>query len=136
MGVRWTEEDLQRFQRSAVTPLAVKPKKSKYRNQPVIENGERYDSKLEMRCARWLELRKAIGEVLWYIRQVSFRLEGGVRYRADFLAALARGGVEVLDAKGFLNQTSKNKLKQMRERYGIDVKLWTDSHDEGGNYGE
>lgn len=104
--------------------LAQKAKPSKYRNQPMVVDGERFDSKLEARCFQWLKLRATSGEVLWFIRQVPFRLEGGVVYRADFLAVLAAGGVEVIDAKGHLTQASANKIKQVRERYGVEVVLW------------
>lgn len=103
---------------------AAVPIRRKYRNVPVTADGERYDSKLEYRCAQWLELRKMAGEVAWVLRQPSFRLEGGVRYRADFLAVLTSGGVEVIDAKGKLTPECKNKLKQLTARYGVEVKLW------------
>lgn len=100
------------------------PKPSKYRNRAEVIDGIRFDSKLEARCYEALKLRKLAGEVLWFTRQVPFRLEGGVHYRADFLAVLAAGGVEVIDAKGFETAASKNKRKQMLERYGIKVTLW------------
>jgi len=107
--------------------VAVPAKKpSKYRSEPVVIDGERYDSRLEARCAGCLDLRWRAGEILWYTRQTPFKLEGGVVYRADFLAALANGGVEVIDATGLLTPTKANKLKQMKARYGIDVVLWTD----------
>lgn len=102
------------------------PKRSKYRSQPTVVNGERFDSHLEARCASCLDLRWRSGEIIWYTRQVPFRLEGGVVYRADFVAALSKGGVEVIDATGFLTATKKNKLRQMKARYSIDVVLWTD----------
>lgn len=102
------------------------PKRRKYKNQPVTIDGHRFDSQLEYRCCQWIELRHKAGEILWYVRQVSFSLPGGVKYRADFLAVLAKGGVEVIDAKGILTQACKNKLKQMKAVHGIDVVLWTD----------
>lgn len=101
----------------------ILPRK-KYRNVPVVVDGERFDSKLEWRCREWLMSRCHSGEVLWFTRQVPFRLEGGVVYRADFLAVLAAGGVEVIDAKGRDTPASANKRKQVKARYGIDVLLW------------
>lgn len=100
--------------------------KRKYRNQPVEIDGKRFDSKLEGRCYLWLKARWQIGEVSWFTRQIPFELEGGVRYRADFLAVLAGGGVEVIDAKGLLTASSHLKLKQVKARYGFDVILWSD----------
>jgi hypothetical protein len=98
---------------------------SKYRNQRYQDvDGETYDSKLEWRCHQWLKARAIAGEILWMVRQVPFVLEGGVRYRCDFLAVLAAGGVEVIDAKGRDTQASKNKRKQVLARYGVEVHLW------------
>jgi hypothetical protein len=103
-------------------PPSVKP--NKYRNQPTVEDGQRFDSKLEARCYRELKLRQAAGEVLWFIRQPTFLLEGEVRYRADFLAVLTAGGVEVIDAKGLITAECRNKMRQVKARYGVEVKLW------------
>jgi hypothetical protein len=127
--VRLTEDEYRKLVGSDAllrrqTGMVVERGKSKYRNQPVIEDGQRFDSKLEARCYRWLKLRQSAGHVLWFIRQVPFRLEGEVIYRADFLAVLMTGGVEVIDAKGMLTRSTANKLKQVRARYGIDVVLW------------
>lgn len=98
--------------------------KRKYRNEPVWEDGQRFDSKLELRYYRELKLRRAAGEVLWFTRQVPFILEGGVRYRADFLVRLTAGGVDVVDCKGEDTQESINKRKQVKARYGVDVLVW------------
>lgn len=96
----------------------------KYGNKRITVDDMTFDSKLEWRCFEWLSLRKTEGEVLWFVRQVPFELEGGVVYRADFLVVLAAGGVDVLDAKGKDTQASRNKRKQVRARYGVFVKLW------------
>lgn len=110
------------------TPAAAAPAKKprKYRNQPIVVDGERYDSKCEYHAHEWLRARHALGELLWILRQVSFRLEGGVVYRCDFMVELVTGPpfVDVWDAKGRDTQASINKRKQVKARYGIDVKLW------------
>ncbi|HEY1898632.1 MAG TPA: DUF1064 domain-containing protein [Steroidobacteraceae bacterium] len=99
--------------------------RAKYGNQAYVDiEGTRFDSKLEWRCCEWLKARALNGEILWFTRQVPFTLEGGVVYRADFLAALAAGGVEVIDAKGHDTRAAKNKRKQVRARYGVTVQLW------------
>lgn len=119
-----TESQFAQLQQWGVPGAKSATKPSKYRNRAEVIDGIRFDSKLEARCYEALKLRKLAGEVLWFTRQVPFRLEGGVHYRADFLAALAIGAVQVIDAKGFETLTSKNKRKQMLERYGITVILW------------
>jgi hypothetical protein len=108
-----------------VPPLQAEQPKRKYKNQVVWEDGERFDSKLELRYYRELKLRMCGGEVRWFIRQVPFRLEGGVIFRADFLVRLMNDGVDVVDCKGFHTRASMNKHKQLKERYGIEVVLWT-----------
>lgn len=133
---RWTEQDLQSLgvrtvDRSGVvsrhvTQVAARESKpTKYRSKAVWIDGKRFPSKLEGRCYEGLKLRQKAGDVRWFIRQPRFELEGGVVYAADFLA-VAREGVEVLDATGKMTQTKANKLKQVKARYGIDVILWTD----------
>lgn len=116
-------------QAQGVNILRVAPRK--YRNEPTVLDEVRYDSKLEARCAAWHDLRVKAGEILWWTRQVPFRLEGGVVYRADFLAALAPsyaapGGpfVEVIDASGYITPQKRNKLKQMLARHRINVQLY------------
>ena len=95
----------------------------KYRNIPTVVDGIRYDSKLEAQCANALRLLQTAGEILWFVRQVTFELEGGVKYRCDFLA-VKRDGVQVIDATGMLTQVKKNKLKQVKARYGVTVLLY------------
>ena len=99
------------------------PKPAKYRNQPVVIDGKRFASKLEGRCYEELKLRQKLGDVSWFIRQPRFEL-AGVRYYADFLAVLNNGKVEVIDAKGRDTPASRNKRKQVKEMYGVEVILW------------
>jgi hypothetical protein len=121
------QRELARFGFTGVeVPSAPKP--SKYRNERVEIDGEVYDSKLEYSCHMALKRRKHLGEPIGLIlRQVPFRLEGGVVYRADFVVSTSAGPdfVEVWDAKGKDTRSSINKRKQVRARYGIDVRLWT-----------
>lgn len=123
--MRLTEEqfaELQRRQRKEPGRQLL-TKKSKYRNvRCQSADGKRFDSKLERDYYEQLVLRWKAGEVLWFVRQPSFDLEGGVVYRADFLVVTA-GGVEVIDTKGCMTREAKNKLKQLKARYGIEVQL-------------
>src|SRR5882724_6157795 len=65
---------------------ALRAEQRKYRNQPhTLEDGTRFDSRLEWRCFEWIKARHMAGEVAWFTRQVPFQLEGGVIYRSDFL---------------------------------------------------
>lgn len=109
-------------------PAAAPPPKKppKYRNVKVTIDGETYDSKLEYLQHVELKRRRALGDIGRIFRQVPFRLEGGVVYRADYVVTtgVAPDFCEVWDAKGKDTQASINKRKQVLARYGIEVRLW------------
>jgi hypothetical protein len=109
-------------------------KKSKLKNiRCQSRDGTNFASKLERDYYEQLLLRWKAGEVLWFVRQPSFDLEGGVRYIADFLVVTKmrgdplylRGGVVVtiIDTTGVMTPTKSNKLKQLKSRYGLDVEI-------------
>lgn len=144
--MRWTPDQLAEYQRGRAKPatttaiavrttaiavtkphLSAMPtaaKKPKYRNEPCRSaDGKRFDSKLERDYYEQLLLRWKAGDIRWFIRRPRFELEGGVVYVADFLEVLSTGEVEVIDTKGHLLPECKNKLKQVKARYGIEVRL-------------
>lgn len=124
--MRLTEEqyaDLMR-RRSAPAAEPAKKKRSKFMNiRCQSHDGKNFASRLERDYYEQLLLRWKAGDVLWFIRQPRFDLEGGVEYRADFLVVTVGGWVEVIDTKGHLLRECANKLKQMKARYGITVQL-------------
>jgi hypothetical protein len=103
----------------------VPKKPSKFRNVRVVLDGESYDSRLEYEFHQVLKRRQQAGEIGLLLRQVPFRLEGGVVYKADFVATtnVAPHFCEVWDAKGCDTRSSINKRKQVLARYGIEVLL-------------
>jgi hypothetical protein len=125
-AVKRSEEwlaDYQRRRRSAPVTTVPLAKKPKYRNVPALsDDGKRFDSKLERDYYQQLVLRWKAGDILWFVRQVNFELEGGVRYRADFVVVMP-AGVEVVDTTGVMTPAKRDKLKQMKARYGIDVQI-------------
>lgn len=130
-AVRLTEEQYADMQRRLMglrlmggkETAAAPAKKLKYRNVPARSaDGKRFDSKLERDYYEQLVLRWKAGDILWFVRQVPFELEGGVVYRADFLVVTA-AGVEVVDTTGVMTRAKANKLKQVKARYGIEVQV-------------
>lgn len=123
---RWTPEQYSQYiskSRPAAQSGAL-AKKSKFKNiRCKASDGKNFASCLERDYYEQLLLRWKAGDVRWFILQPNFYLEGGVIYRADFLVVTSSGEVEVIDTKGFLKPETKNKLRQMKARYGIDVKL-------------
>lgn len=114
--------------KSAPAPVK-KAGPNKYSAEPVVVDGIRFDSKLEARRYGELLIERSGGLVLYFLRQVPLHLPGGVIYRVDFMVARKarheRGAVvlEYEDCKGFQRQDSKNKIKQVRALYGIEVRL-------------
>ena len=87
LGPEYRGQVSEQLRSSAVTT----PRRRKFGNTPTERLGHKFDSKLEARCYEWHKARAAAGEIAWFTRQVPFTLEGGVVYRADFLAVLAPG---------------------------------------------
>lgn len=101
------------------------PKRSKYGAVPTVVDGIRFDSKLEARYYEQLKLRRAAGEVLFWLRQVPFHLPGRVTYRVDFQVHLADNSVEWVDCKGVETKEFRIKIKQVHALYPIRVQLVT-----------
>lgn len=122
---RLTEEQHAEIMRKRSAPTAAPAKKkSKFKNiRCQSADGKNFASRLERDYYEQLLLRWKAGDVLWFIRQPRFDLEGGVVYVADFLVVTSARDVEVIDTKGRLLPECANKLKQMKARYGIEVQL-------------
>ncbi len=126
---RFTEEWYANRMRRRSLPVAessptVPPgKQPKYRNKRCQSaDGKWFDSKLERDYYEQLVLRWKAGDILWFVRQVNFELEGGVRYRADFVVIKVTG-VDVVDTTGVMTPAKRDKLKQVKARYGIEVQI-------------
>lgn len=108
-------------------PLAVqerigaRPRRSKYSAVRTEVDGITFDSRREAVVYSGLKLGMLAGTVLWFCRQPRFIIEGG-EYRPDFIAMFSNGIVEIIDAKGFRTPTYKQKKRQMKQRYGIEIK--------------
>lgn len=101
----------------------------KYRNQPIVAQGVRFDSKKEAKRYEQLKLLERNQEVRNIRLQVSYNLVVGDvivgRYRADFVYEELRKGQwnEVVeDVKGFVTPMYRLKRKLMKAIYGIDIR--------------
>jgi len=148
--VRMSQEQYDAHQRKFGKPSARKPSskgevKAKYRATRTEVGTEKFDSSLEARyflqlTMEWRSVRARLfkpgetlrtGDLLWFKRQERFELEGGVVYMADYVVVryfergphthLPNNYMELVDTKGILLQASKNKMKQVKDRYNIDV---------------
>lgn len=90
---------------------------SKYRNEPVVVDGQRFDSKAEAEHFVLLNCWRKNGGIRLLLRQVPFRLPGGVVYRADFLIQYADMRLEVREVKGHWTEAARIKWRQAKELY-------------------
>ena len=89
MPLRWTEEQLEawkaRLSGAAREDQVLGPAPHKYRAEPTVVDGIRFDSKLEARYYEQLKIRQAGGEVVGFLRQVPIHLPGKTKLVVDFL---------------------------------------------------
>lgn len=98
-------------------------KKTQYRS---VQGFTRvYDSMLEARVAERNDFGISAGLIKHWLPQVPILLPGGVRLVVDFLVFWADGRASWIDAKGKETQASKNKRKQARECFGIEIEIVT-----------
>lgn len=95
--------------------------KHKYKAIPTIIDGIRFASKKEAKRYCELKLLQNAGEVLYFIMQPPFHLEGGIKYIADFLIFWKDGTHTVEDIKGFKTALYKMKKKLVEVRYPIKI---------------
>jgi hypothetical protein len=99
--------------------LRLPAKPSKYRNVPTRVDEIRFDSKKEEECYRIL-MATVDPQKYVILLQTPWPLEGGVKYRSDFVVA-PREGLRVIDAKGVRTDMYRLKKKQMAARHGIQI---------------
>ncbi|HUX03238.1 MAG TPA: DUF1064 domain-containing protein [Phycisphaerae bacterium] len=109
-----------------------KPRRRKYGNVPVVVDGHWFQSGAEARRYKELLHLHAAGEILWFCLQPTFRLPGGIEYRADFIVCRpcrdpnrsAVSEIRIEDVKGSkATRTKEYRLKKrlMLDRYGIEI---------------
>lgn len=104
--------------------MSVYIRPPKYHNTPTEIDGIRFDSKAE--AGRYLTLKalKTSGNILWFSRQPSFLLPGGVRYMPDFLVCDAAGLIWVEDVKGVETEAFKIKKKLWEDAFpGLELRV-------------
>jgi len=100
-------------------------KPRKYRNEPTLVDGIRFDSKHEAKVYQELMLRVKAGELKNVLLQVAFLLPGNIKYVADFVTITPDMRIEgVYDAKSEATKKNRvyiNKKKQMKACWDIDI---------------
>lgn len=97
--------------------------KIKYKNKSVIDEGERYASKLEYEFKKHLDILKKSGEVNFYLTQVPIRLPGSTKYIVDFVVFFSDESVRFIDTKGIETDVFKIKKREIEAIYPIEIEV-------------
>jgi hypothetical protein len=97
------------------------PLRHKFHAKPTELDGIKFPSKLEARRYAELQVLRAAGEVLFFLRQVPFHLPGGVTYRVDFQIFWTDGRVSFEDAKGVATEVYRIKRRQVEALYPVTI---------------
>lgn len=93
----------------------------KFRAKPCAEDGIKFSSQKERQRYRELKLLKKSGEILFFLRQVPFHLQAGVKYVCDFVVFWANGEVTIEDVKGVKTDMYILKKKMVEATYPITI---------------
>lgn len=112
-------------------PIKLKPKKSKYKNKPVIIDGIKFASIKEGQHYRKLKRLLEAGKISDLKLQPKFNIAASVmldgkkkairKYTADFSYNDENGEYVVVDVKGFKTEMYKFKRHLVKELHNIEV---------------
>ena len=111
-------------------PAKKSAKQTKLRHKfgavATINDGIRFDSKLEAKYYSILKLKQSEGEVLFFLRQVPLHIHGSeksanIKYVCDFQVFYADGRVEFVDIKGMETTDFKMKKKLVEANYPVEI---------------
>ncbi len=98
--------------------------KHKYNAVRTEHDGIKFDSKKEARYYLQLKLRVRAGDVLFFLRQTTFHLPGGVTYRVDFQEFWTDGTVHFIDVKGIQTESFKAKKRMVEQLYApVEIEI-------------
>lgn len=93
----------------------------KFRAKPCEDDGIKFASLKERKRYRELKLLQKNGEILFFLRQVPFHLEAGVKYVCDFLIFWTNSEVTIEDVKGVKTDMYILKKKMVEATYPITI---------------
>lgn len=93
----------------------------KFKAKPQELDGIKFPSKKEAKRYRELKTLQELGEVLFFLRQVPFHLEAGVKYVCDFLVFWINGEVTIEDVKGIKTDMYILKKKMVEATYPVTI---------------
>ena len=95
--------------------------RSKYNAKRTIIDGINFASKKEASRYEELKVLRSSGDILFFLMQVPFHLEAGIKYVCDFLVFWNNGNVSFEDVKGRITPVYRVKKKQVESKYPIEI---------------
>lgn len=99
----------------------TKPRRHKYNAKPQVYEGIKFASIKELNRYKELQNLQKLGEVVFFLRQVPLRLDGGVKYVCDYLVFWTDENVTFEDVKGKRTAMYKTKKKLVEHTYPIEI---------------
>jgi len=124
--MRLSEEEFANLaakKKKGTAPLPVHKPRHKFRAVPVAYDGIKFSSTLEANYYVELKKRVALGEVLFFLRQVPFHLPGNVKYIVDFQEFHTDGSCHFVDTKGVETPEFIMKKKQVEALYPVTIEI-------------
>jgi hypothetical protein len=93
----------------------------KFKAKPCVADGIKFSSKKEHKRYQQLKILQNSGEILFFLRQVPFHLQAGVKYVCDFVVFWTSGEVTIEDVKGMKTDMYILKKKMVEATYPITI---------------
>lgn len=107
----------------SIACLRKKRKRHKFNAVKSEQDGITFSSRAERSYYSKLKYEQKQGDVLFFLRQVPFRLPGNTKYVVDYQVFYSDGTVAFIDVKGVSTPMFKLKKKQVEEIYPIIIEV-------------
>jgi hypothetical protein len=95
----------------------------KFKAKPVNDDGNKFQSTIEWKYFKHLQLMQKSGEVLFFLRQVPFYLPGGTKYVVDYQIFTSDGRVRFVDVKGMSTPLFETKKRIVESIYPVEIEI-------------
>ena len=85
-----------------------------------IYNNTQFRSTWEVEVAKWLDSN----DIKWKYELERYKLSNDTTYLPDFFIFENGKLKKIIEVKGFLNDTDREKIELFRQEYKIDLELW------------
>ncbi|HLA60926.1 MAG TPA: DUF1064 domain-containing protein [Nitrospiraceae bacterium] len=119
---RWSAADLVAYTSRGNAMIATDKPRTRHGNHKIEWQGQKFDSKHELKDFQGFELERLAGKIRSVIRQVSIPLLGSRRrIRLDFVIVENDGRIRWVDSKGHAEREWLLKRDVVQQAYGIRI---------------